>query len=232
MYNGPMMRLAESYLCHYYDFHTRRLWSGLTPPPEWFDHRADLFRWAELRVPFWVERGVFSREVMFQGCRVLDLCCGDGFYPYYFYSGTASHIDAVDRDPTALAHARKWHPHPRIHYVQLDLVADDPPGADYDVITWDGAIEHFSADEIRHVLRKCIKVLKTPEGVLNGYTIIAHESGKSHPDHQHEFISAEELKKLLGEFFPFVGTLETVYTERHNIYFRAAFRCDRLRRFD
>ena len=230
-FNEPVMRFAESYLRRYYAYHTSRLWSR-SHPPEWFDHRADLYRWAELRVPFWVERGVFSREVMFQGCRVLDLCCGDGFYPYYFYSGTASQIDAVDRDPTAIIHARKWHGHPTIRYVQQDLIADEFPNTDYDVITWDGAIEHFSLDEIRQVLQKCVKAMKTPYGVLNGYTIIARDSGKSHPDHQHEFCSAEELKNLLREFFPFVGTLETKYPERHNLYFRAALHSDRLRRFD
>jgi len=230
-FNEPVMRFAESYLRRYYAYHTSRLWSR-SHPPEWFDHRADLYRWAELRVPFWVERGVFSREVMFQGCRVLDLCCGDGFYPYYFYSGTASQIDAIDRDPTAIIHARKWHGHPTIRYVQQDLIADEFPDTDYDVITWDGAIEHFSLDEIRQVLQKCVKAMRTPYGVLNGYTIIARDSGKSHPDHQHEFCSAEQLKDLLREFFPFFGTLETKYSERHNLYFRAAFHSDRLRRFD
>ena len=230
-FNEPVMRFAESYLRRYYAYHTSRLWSR-SHPPEWFDHRADLYRWAELRVPFWVERGVFSREVMFQGCRVLDLCCGDGFYPYYFYSGTASQIDAVDRDPTAIIHARKWHGHPTIRYVQQDLIADEFPDTDYDVITWDGAIEHFSLDEIRQVLQKCVKAMKTPYGVLNGYTIVTRDSGKSHPDHQHEFGSAAELEKVLSEFFPFAGTLETKYSERHNVYFRAAFHSDRLRRFD
>jgi len=231
-FNESVMCFAESYLRRYYAYHTSRLWEGVDARPEWFDHRADLYRWAELRVPSWVERGVFSREVMFQGCRVLDLCCGDGFYPYYFYSGTASQIDAVDRDPTAIIHARKWHGHPTIRYVQQDLIADEFPDTDYDVITWDGAIEHFSLDEIRQVLQKCVKAMKTPYGVLNGHTIVARDSGKSHPDHQHEFCSAEELKNLLRESFPFVGTLETKYPERHNLYFRAALHSDRLRRFD
>lgn len=231
-FNEPLMRLAELYLRRYYTWNTQRLWGGPQRPPEWFDHRADLYRWSELRNPLWVERGVFSREVMFEGCRVIDLCCGDGFFPYHFYAEIASHVDAVDRDPAAIAHARKWHSHPKINYVQMDVVTDDFPGTDYDVITWDAAIEHFSLDQIRIVLKKCVKALKTPGGVLNGYTIIAHSSVKSHPEHQHEFSSATELKDLLAEFFPFVGTMETEYPERHNVYFRAAFDSTRLRRFE
>ena len=164
LFNEPFMRLAEWYLRRYYAYDTQRLWGGLHPPPEWFDHRADLYRWSELRNPLWVERGVFSREVMLGGCRVLDLCCGDGFYPYHFYVKIASQVDAVDRDPTALAHARRWHSHPRISYVQLDVVTDDFPEIDYDVITWDGAIEHFSTDQIRIVVKKSVEALRTRGG--------------------------------------------------------------------
>jgi predicted SAM-dependent methyltransferase len=40
------------------------------------------------------------------------------------------------------------------------------------VIVWDGAIEHFSTDQIKLVLKKCVDVLK-PSAVLCGYTLIA-----------------------------------------------------------
>jgi methylase of polypeptide subunit release factors len=133
-FNEPLMRLAESYLRRFYTFDTQRLWESPHPPPEWFDHRANLFRWSELRLPYWVERGAYSCEPMFSGCRVLDLCCGDGFYAYYFYSSIASRIDAVDRDPKAIRHAKKWHHHPNIQFVQLDAVSDAFPMAEYDVI--------------------------------------------------------------------------------------------------
>jgi SAM-dependent methyltransferase len=230
IYRPTLMWLADQYLRGYYAWDTERLW-GRGRVPEWFDHRADLFLWSEHRIPFWVERGVFSREMMFAGCRVLDLCCGDGFYPYHFYSGTAAHIDALDRDPGAIAHARKWHPRPNIRFQRADVVADDFPGADYDVITWDAAIEHFAEDDIRRVLGKAVRALKQPTGVLCGYTIIAR-SKLSHPDHLHEFVSDNELKGILGEFFPHVGTVQTRYESRHNIYFRCTFDPARLRRFD
>ena len=232
VFSETPMRLAETYLRHYYAYDTARLWGGPNRPPEWFDHRADLYRWSELRNPLWLERGVFSREVMFEGCRVLDLCCGDGFYPFYFYSGIASHVEAVDRDPTAIAHACKWHSHPRIKYTQINVVSEQLPGTDYDVITWDAAIEHFSTDQIRAVLGKCTSALRVPRGLLCGYTILARAPAQSHPDHQHEFGSAAELRQLLSTFFPFVGIVETEYPTRHNLYFRAAFDLGRLRRFD
>jgi SAM-dependent methyltransferase len=229
-YNSLLMQAAEAYVRHYYGWRTRLLWRG-PDLPEWFDHRADLYTWSDSRNPLWVERGVYSREVMFEGCRVLDLCCGDGFYPYRFYAEIASHVDAVDRDAKAIRHARRWHSHPQLSYFLMDVVTDTFPGGRYDVITWDAAIEHFSVEQARIVLRKCVDALKSPEGLLCGYTILARTQEKSRPEHQHEFSSPQELKGLLGEFFPFVGTVETEYPERDNLYFRGAFRENRLRRF-
>src|SRR5262249_15858040 len=142
IYNPLFAWLAERYLQDFYDYEVKRLWSHPGGPPEWFDHRADLYRWSRLKVPFWVERGVFCREVMFQGWRVLDLCCGDGFYADHFYSGTASLIDAMDKDEKAISHARKWHNDPKIHFRCGDIVADEFPLREYDVVCWDAAIEH------------------------------------------------------------------------------------------
>jgi hypothetical protein len=87
-------------------------------------------------------------------------------------------------------------------------------------------------EQIETILKRCVSALQSSNGVLCGYTIIARQAAKSHPDHQHEFTSPKELKTLLGRFFPFVGTIETEYPDRHNIYFRAAFHRERLRRFD
>lgn len=230
LFNESGMRAAERYLRRYYTLDTQNKW-GNGNPPEWFDHRADLYLWPELRRPLWVERGVFSREVMRPGCRVLDICCGDGFFPFAFYAGTAEHIDAVDRDETAIAHARKWHSLPNLTFHRADVVADPFPGTNYDVVCWDGAIEHFSAEQIRAILEKCAAVLSKPDGILCGYTMIERDDGPSHPDHQHEFTSSKQLEAVIRSVFPHVGTIETVYPERHNVYWRAAFSADRLTRF-
>ena len=33
-------------------------------------------------------------------------------------------MDAVDRDPTAITHACKWHAHPKINLVEADAIKD------------------------------------------------------------------------------------------------------------
>src|SRR6266568_409285 len=100
---------AERYLRAFYRWRTYQAWVASPQPPEWFDHRSDLYRWPETQTPLWLERGVFARALMQPGCRVLDLCCGDGFYPFHFYASVADRIDAVDRNAAALAHARRRH---------------------------------------------------------------------------------------------------------------------------
>lgn len=88
----------------------------------------------------------------------------------------------------------------------------------YDNIIWDGAIEHFTLDEMDHILRKAHKQLK-PQGILSGYTIIGNEHGPSHDDHEYEFKSKLELKKLLEKHFKHVLVFDTKYPDRHNLYF-------------
>lgn len=219
LYNEPAMIVAERYLKSFYRWDTYRRWR-LNETPEWFDHRADLYRFSDERRPYFLERGVYARELLPREGRVLDLCCGDGFYPFHFYAETASHIDACDWDDTALAHARRYHSHPRISYTKRDIVCDDLPGTGYDLVVWDGAIEHFSLDDINTVLRKVRAVLR-PEGVLCGYTIL-NDGPMVHPDHSHEFGSSDELAETLHAEFPAVATLETDYQDRRNVYFRAS----------
>ena len=218
-YNQGAMQVAERYLRAFYRWDTYRRWR-LHDTPEWFDHRADLFRFSEERRPYFLERGVYARELLPRNGRVLDLCCGDGFYPFHFYAETASHVDACDWDETALEHAKRWHAHPRISYSRRDIIVDEFPQANYDLVVWDGAIEHFALDDIATVLEKVRSVL-TDGGVLCGYTIL-NDGPRMHPDHSHEFASASELAETLLAVFPAASTLETEYEDRRNIYFRAA----------
>lgn len=213
------MHLSERYLRRYYQWDTMRRWQTSRHPPEWFDHRADLYQFSRTRHPHWAERGVYSRELVQPGDRVLDLCCGDGFYPFHFYAETADHIDAVDRDPAAVAHASRYHTHPNIRYSQMDVAADPFPGASYDVVVWDAAIEHFPAAAIQTILAKIALVL-APDGVLSGYTIL-NDGPLMHPDHAHEFPDAGALTATLRQHFAHVTTFETTYPDRRNIYFRA-----------
>lgn len=230
LYNPVLMTGAERYLSSGFRVNTELAWSSANPP-EWFDHRADLYQFRQNRNPLWAERGVLSREPMFAGCRVLDMCCGDGFYSYHFFASTAAHVDAIDFDAPAIEQAHRLYALDNVSYAVSDIRTDEFPSPRYDVIVWDGAIEHFALAEMAHILDRCRRHLEPERGVLTGYTIVADPHGPSHPDHEHEFESAQELADVLLSVFPFVAVLENESPGRRNLYFRASSSAERLDAF-
>ena len=200
-------------------------WRVAKHPPEWYDHFCDQhWRWAVSRNPMSWERGIIGLLGMQPGARVLDLCCGGGFFANRFFSTRAAHVTSVDFDPEAIKHARRNFKAPNVDYLCADIRTAMPQGT-FDNVAWDAAIEHFTEEEMTNILAN-IKSRLTPEGILNGYTIIARPDFKGHEDHEHEFATREELAGLLKRYFKNVLILSTGYSDqfekRDNLYFFAS----------
>jgi SAM-dependent methyltransferase len=195
---------------------------GIYPVPEFFDHKIGLYwMWKARRSPHWVERGVFSLLALEPGCKVLELCCGDGFNAHYFYSIRAGSILAVDFDPKAVNYANKNFRAPNVTYALADIRTQMPEGI-YDNIVWDAAIEHFTEAEIATVMSN-IKERLRPDGILSGFTIVERLDGKKMlPHHEYEFKSKEDLARFFYPHFKNVKVFETLYPDRHNLYFGAS----------
>lgn len=195
---------------------------GVAPPPEWHDHYCDLaFQWHETRIPFWVERGIFNLLVMEAGCKVLELCCGDGFNACHFYSIRASKVVSVDFDSAAIHHALRYNHAPNVQFTEADIRTQMPEGL-FSNIIWDGSIEHFTPEEIDAVVATT-KSRIAPGGVLSGYTLKELETGtKQLVHHEYEFKSKEDLKRFFVPHFKNVLVFETKYPSRHNFYFFAS----------
>ena len=192
----------------------------VAPVPEWFDHFLDQhFAWRATGNPLSWERGIFSLLAMKQGCRLLELCCGGGFVTRHFYACRAGEIVAVDFDPAAIAHARRFNAAPNIRFDVADIRQGLPDGP-FDNVVWDAAIEHFTEAEIAEILAG-VKARLSPGGTLSGYTIREAAAGKSHPDHEYEFKSKQDLARFFAPF-RHVMVFETVYPTRHNLYFFAS----------
>ena len=188
---------------------------------EWFDHYLDLYyQWPQSRSPFWLERGIFNRLTLKDGAHVLELCCGDGFNTHFFYAGKAGTIIAVDADRDALRQARKYHGTDTVSFYQTDIRVSLPDGP-FDNIIWDAAIEHFTEAEISSLL-KCIKDRLKPDGIMSGYTIVGKRNKKSLRQHKYECTSKKDLARFFTPYFKNVKVFETIYPERHNLYFWAA----------
>lgn len=195
---------------------------GIHPVPEYFDHKIGLYgMWRAKRNAHWVERGVFSLLAMEPGCRALELCCGDGFNAHFFYSSRVSSMLSVDFDPKAIAYAKKNFRAENVTYQLADIRTQMPEGI-FDNIVWDAAIEHFTEAEIAELMGN-IKRRLTPTGILSGFTIVERSDGrKMLVHHEYEFKSKEDLARFFRPHFRNVKVFETVYPDRHNLYFWAS----------
>lgn len=195
--------------------------------PEYFEHQMDLnWKWHETRSSYPMERGVFSafalgNENPTTGL-TLDLCCGDGFYSYYFYSKRSAKVVGIDFDPQAIKFARKNYGQAgNIDFIVGDIRSDIPNGP-FDNIVWDAAIEHFTELEIQNLVGRIKSVLKG-DGILSGYTIVEPEHGGKHlHQHEYEFHNKEDLARFLSPHFKNVQVFSTVYPDRTNLYFYAS----------
>ena len=192
------------------------------PQPEWFDHYCDqFFQFKTTQNPLFLERGLFGLLAMKQDCNVLELCCGDGYNSYYFYSIRANKIISVDFDKDAIPHARKYNQSSNVEFKLCDIRTEMPEG-EFDNVVWDAAIEHFTEKEIDKIMGDIKSRLK-PEGILSGYTIKELPTGeKSLSHHEREFRSKEDLKSFFEPHFKNVKVFETIYPSRHNLYFYAS----------
>jgi|SRR6185312_7057719 len=195
---------------------------GILPLPEFFEHKIGLYwSWSATRIPHFVERGAFSLLAMSSDCRVLELCCGDGFNAHHFYSARAASVLSVDFDPKAISYARKNFRAPNVAYQIADIRTQMPEGT-FDNIIWDTAIEHFTEDEIAALMAH-IKLRLTASGILSGHTIVERADGrKMLPHHEYEFKSKEDLARFFTPHFKNVKVFETIYPDRHNLYFWAS----------
>lgn len=192
-------------------------WS-VSPIPDWFDHRLDqFFLWHKTRNPGSWERGIFNLLVMKPGCKVLELCCGDGFNTQHFYSVRAGSITSLDIDGDAILFAKKNSNAENVKFIQADI-RSGIPDEKYDNVIWDASLEYFTEEEISQLMIN-IKAKLVPGGVLSGFSIV-QDTLKDY--HKHVFRSSDDLLNFLRPYYRYVKLIETKYPTRHNLYFFAS----------
>lgn len=186
--------------------------------PQFFKHAMNLAQWPfdPARWAFTV-RGVYAREAMLRGCKVLDLCCGDGAYSRLFFADIAAQVDAVDFDAYAIDYARKYHAARCVRFHRLDIVNQPFPDRDYDVVVWNAAICYFSERDIRVVIDKIIAASRSGMKLI-GMLPRAHKW----IDHKTEFATTAEVDTYLRQFFSEVMVRQIDEGAAISFYFQAA----------
>lgn len=181
----------------------------------WFDHRFDYLRGPENI--FWLERAIYSNNLIRKGDVVLDIGCGDGIYSGKFYSSNAAFVDAIDIDLKAIKHAKKLYHQKNINFFQKDILKWTPKKIYNDIFMF-AVIEHFSKKDGLKVLSKIGKSLVNG-GVLFGSTPVFKDSGSHNFEHKNEFDSVISLKRFLSQRFRKVKITTSNWPGRLECYF-------------
>jgi SAM-dependent methyltransferase len=149
----------------------RKVWGpcGL----HWFDHRFDLLRGPEFWI--WQERGVLGMQVISPGAKILDLCCGEGFYDRMYFAERARQIDALDMDGNAIALARALNRQTNLRFFTADVVEESFPDNDYDVILCFSALQQLSRTQLDRLLPRIRTALKAG-GIFFGSVSLTPEN--------------------------------------------------------
>lgn len=146
-----------------------------------------------------LHRYYFAMKLV-NGCRVLDVACGEG-YGSWILSKAALEVIGVDIAPDAVEHAQKKYVDPRIKFVEAsaaDLPFDD---GTFDAVVSFETIEHHDLhqemlSEIKRVLKKeGVLIISSPNKQY--YSI---ETGYKNPFHVKE-LYREEFLKLIKTYF-------------------------------
>jgi SAM-dependent methyltransferase len=200
-----------------------RQWRWADEAPHFFDHRIGSFLFATGKEHgFSYIRGYFASELVRDGDRVLDIGCGDGFFARRFFAARGASVDAIDIEPSAIAHAERHNSAPLIRYRLQDAVNEPFPSEAYDIVVWDGALGHFAPETTDLMLAK-IRSALADGGVFVGSESLGSQEGE---DHLQFFQSLDELGEILSGHFPHVMVRELEYRLPGGLLRREAFwRC-------
>src|SRR5690348_7316881 len=90
------------------------------------------------------------------GCRALDVGCGLGAFAARL-AGRAAHVDAIDVDAQAIAHASTAHHAANLRFIAGDFIETHLPDDSYDFIAAVASLHHM---DMNAALRKMKSLLR------------------------------------------------------------------------
>ena len=220
VFGGELRRRTLMYLLdRYFESLHRRQWRW-GELPHFYDHRHGAWGLLTGTVQPWGwTRAFYAGELMRPRDIVLDIGCGDGFFDSRFFAPRVAHIDAVDIDPSAIAHASRFSAAPNVAYHLSDAVSEPFPRPEYDVVVWDGALGHFPPATLDGLIRKIARAVG--DGVFCGSESLGIEGS----DHLQFFADEATVARLFTSHFVQVKTATLSYPLGDGIRVEVFWRC-------
>jgi SAM-dependent methyltransferase len=196
---------------------------GLGSQPEFFDHRVHFLDKENYLADHFMVSVANVLSVLPLNGRLLDLCSGDGYQDYHFYSKRASEVVAVDFDQEAHAQASRIHSRDNIRYHFASVMDIPLPPSYFDVVVIRGAIEHFTEEGQIALMDRVRKALK-PGGWFCGDTPLnpnfSRGANQMLSHHEYEWRSEDEARQVLGAQFQTVHTKVLVSKDRTTVFWQ------------
>jgi ubiquinone/menaquinone biosynthesis C-methylase UbiE len=189
-------------------------WKFSSKKPSHYEHEINLYNWIykPSSVQF-AEAGILARLLIKKNNNVLDLCSGDGIYPYLFYSDCECSIDAIDINQKNIHNSKKKYKSSNLNYIHGNVLNYDFGKERYDVVIIIEAIAYFSKKEQTDLFAIISKAMKK-NGVL--YLRSPLEERKHYGANQKEVITNKDaFEKQLGLFWNIEFDQITNYKNRN-----------------
>jgi SAM-dependent methyltransferase len=212
VFGGPVRRTILTALLDLYhqSMFRRKWWWWSYGEPHFTDQSITLWRLYRGDMGqgvYSLARAFYAAEHVKHGNCVLDIGCGDGSLTKRCLAPRASHVDAVDIEPSAISIARRKNAAPNIAYQVLDAVNQGLPRQAYDVVVLDGVLGHLSGLDSKSLFDKIARTIGA-DGVFVGSESLGHDGA----DHLQVFDRIEDLQELLGGSFSRVDTKVSRYS--------------------
>ena len=136
-------------------------WTLKTRHDSYYDHEISLYNWRYKPSQCEFMDGMsLARMLINKGENILDLCCGNGFNSYLFFSDIASSVDAIDYSSKAINYAISNYHSDSINFICGDILKYSFKQFHYDLVVWSSAIAYFSPENRRKVFSIIHYVLK------------------------------------------------------------------------
>jgi len=111
-------------------------------------------------------------QVIPSGAKVLDLCCGEGFYDRMYFAERAGSVDALDMDGNAINLAKALNRRRNIRFYEADVAQDNFPDTEYDTVLCFSALQQMSRAQLDVLLPKIRAAVKAGGSFFGSVSLI------------------------------------------------------------